>query len=515
MAHNPFPFTHDSHPDLTAAIRGVVSEAHTRAQLEKLSITRLRELLKQYTAKPGSGRELADIRGLLRAKGAGSVVDEACWKGYTASGLKRKGKRMVPDCVKEEMPREQAAVKPLKGAEQLHETVIPVGALMLLPMWIKQAIVIALVGGTALSYVLDQLHGLRLTTLDKETREQTLAVHEWAKRKAKRDGIKAAKAALLKGHKTSKGKKPQSKDAKPVSEGAVKVAMEDWIKSLPKPVVAEAFRFRQQDWEMMRAKYKQGTPVNITLKSGKTVSGTLLRMDKYDQGGQTKGHLLHVKTSSGRVEVDDVDVKSIQWNNDSKTKMSEAKVSSKGSWSGSEEDEEIEEEWKSLKKTKVDLNALRQQGYKIVVQHGEGDTLYKIKGKGKKVDPVKEHLDDEVNEVMVKVALNPNKKIGYQVTDVGPGGKRTVSKSENFPEEEAIIQVREAGHQTLYRYMGKYYIVSYSSLANETMVFAGDAKGKPTSYTDLWSDRGGVHPDAAIKAYLSHKFKKDLQVKIG
>ena len=121
----------------------------------------------------------------------------------------------------------------------------------------------------------------------------------------------------------------------------------------------------------------------------------------------------------------------------------------------------------------------------------------------------------EVDEAMVKVALNPNKKIGYQVTDVGPGGKRTVSKSENFPEEEAIIQVREAGHQTLYRYMGKYYIVSYSSLANETMIFAGDAKGKPTSYADLWSDRGGVHPDAAIKEFLSRKFKKDLQVKIG
>lgn len=87
--------------------------------------------------------------------------------------------------------------------------------------------------------------------------------------------------------------------------------------------VAEAFRFRQQDWEKMRAKYKQGTPVNITLKSGKTVSGTLLRMDKYDQGFATKGHLLHVKTSSGRVKIDDVTVKSIQWNNDPKTKMSE------------------------------------------------------------------------------------------------------------------------------------------------------------------------------------------------
>lgn len=86
MAHNPFPFTRDSHPDLTTAILGVVNESHTRAQLEKLSITRLRELLKQYTAKPGSGRELADIRGLLRAKGAGSVLDEesACEKAAAA-----------------------------------------------------------------------------------------------------------------------------------------------------------------------------------------------------------------------------------------------------------------------------------------------------------------------------------------------------------------------------------------------------------------------------------------------
>lgn len=53
-----------------------ISESHSRAALEKMSITQLRALLKAYTAKPGSGRELADIRGLLRAKGAGSVLDE-------------------------------------------------------------------------------------------------------------------------------------------------------------------------------------------------------------------------------------------------------------------------------------------------------------------------------------------------------------------------------------------------------------------------------------------------------
>lgn len=78
----PNPFRRDPHPDLTKAIRGVVDESHTRAQLEKLSITRLRELKKKYEGlvlkgDKGASRELADIRGLLRSKGAGVVVDEA------------------------------------------------------------------------------------------------------------------------------------------------------------------------------------------------------------------------------------------------------------------------------------------------------------------------------------------------------------------------------------------------------------------------------------------------------
>ena len=86
--------------------------------------------------------------------------------------------------------------------------------------------------------------------------------------------------------------------------------------------VTEAF-IRQQQWATMRSNYKQGTPVNIVLKNGKTVSGTLLRMDKYDRGTTDQGHMLHVKTTGGNTKVEDVDVKSIYWNNDPKTKMSE------------------------------------------------------------------------------------------------------------------------------------------------------------------------------------------------
>lgn len=59
----------------------VVVESHTRAQLEKMTTTRLRELKTKYEGLVLKGdrkasEELATIRGLLRSKGAGSVLDE-------------------------------------------------------------------------------------------------------------------------------------------------------------------------------------------------------------------------------------------------------------------------------------------------------------------------------------------------------------------------------------------------------------------------------------------------------
>ena len=56
---------------------------------------------------------------------------------------------------------------------------------------------------------------------------------------------------------------------------------------------------------------------------------------------------------------------------------------------------------------------------------------------------------DDISEEkkMVKIKLNPKKKIGYQITDVGPGGKQTVSKSENFPKTKTVKE--DAEHHTL------------------------------------------------------------------
>lgn len=112
------PFRTDPHPDLTAAIRGVVHESHTRAQLEKLSITQLRALLKRYTAKPGSGRELADIRGILRARGAGSVLDE----GRKGLGKTKYGKALAKmgaavDAYKK-TPKPKPPVNPFKKVDE-------------------------------------------------------------------------------------------------------------------------------------------------------------------------------------------------------------------------------------------------------------------------------------------------------------------------------------------------------------------------------------------------------------
>jgi hypothetical protein len=75
-----------------------VNESHTRAQLEKMTTTQLRALLKKYTALVAGGSmtaaaELANIRGLLRAKGAGVVLDEAVmgkkkWKSVVSNWKK-------------------------------------------------------------------------------------------------------------------------------------------------------------------------------------------------------------------------------------------------------------------------------------------------------------------------------------------------------------------------------------------------------------------------------------------
>ena len=121
--------------------------------------------------------------------------------------------------------------------------------------------------------------------------------------------------------------------------------------------------------------FKNGDKVKVPHK-GKMVSGRIIR---YDDGGTDKA-----RQSGGGYVVDVGEPASILVPKEKVQK--EAVVT--------------EAEWKSLKKTKVDLNALRQKGYKISVQHGEGDTLYKITGKpSKPTTAKKEEVEEAVEQI--------------------------------------------------------------------------------------------------------------------
>jgi hypothetical protein len=55
----------------------------------------------------------------------------------------------------------------------------------------------------------------------------------------------------------------------------------------------------------------------------------------------------------------------------------------------------------------------------------------------------------------------------------------------------------------VYSMNNKYYVVSYSVMARETAIFASDSKGNVSNWADVWSQRGLVDPDNAMKE-LAH-----------
>jgi len=87
------PFRNDSYPDLTAAIRGVISESNTLNKPERLNINRLRKLQKQYSSLKTSNasrekqRDIKrKIRGLFRSRGTGVAVSECADSVHEAHG---------------------------------------------------------------------------------------------------------------------------------------------------------------------------------------------------------------------------------------------------------------------------------------------------------------------------------------------------------------------------------------------------------------------------------------------
>ena len=65
----------------------------------------------------------------------------------------------------------------------------------------------------------------------------------------------------------------------------------------------------------------------------------------------------------------------------------------------------------------------------------------------------------------------------------------------------------ESAFQTLYRHGFNHYIVSYSTIAGETMIFKADKTGKVTNWLDLWVERKKTDHNKAIIDFLSHSKK--------
>lgn len=105
---------------------------------------------------------------------------------------------------------------------------------------------------------------------------------------------------------------------------------------------------------------------------------------------------------------------------------------------GMHSDDYVKEEWKSLKKTKADLNAIRASGKKVSVQHGEGDTLYRV-SKAKK--SIKE---DTLLEKFKKVSS----EIRHLMKDKGYPQKRAVAAALSMKREGKLSEekTKDTGH---------------------------------------------------------------------
>lgn len=53
----------------------------------------------------------------------------------------------------------------------------------------------------------------------------------------------------------------------------------------------------------------------------------------------------------------------------------------------------------------------------------------------------------EAKKPVVKIGLNPKKKIGYRVVSVGPGNQQTVEKSVDYPQNKQVKEARSPSWQ--------------------------------------------------------------------
>ena len=179
----------------------------------------------------------------------------------------------------------------------------------------------------------------------------------------------------------------------------------------------------QEEIETIEEMHKVGDTVKVPHK-GKMVKGKIVRHDKGGSGKAAQhggGYVVDVGEYSSITvpshKIVKEETKKPWWVGKTQAELNAAAASASAARKGEEEEKrkrhaaynkgkrffngskwvkeenEVSEEWKSLKKTKADLNAIRASGKKVSVQHGEGDTLYRV-SKPKKSMKEEAELDE-------------------------------------------------------------------------------------------------------------------------
>ena len=237
-----------------------------------------------------------------------------------------------------------------------------------------------------------------------------------------------------------KGYEETEQEPTGLDEGAVKAAMEDWMYSLPKPLVAEINR--KYAGKLKAAELtglSKGDPVRKAL---------IALLDKYK-----------VPPALGDTSRDsDISALELMFNSffGESVEMSEAVNFGTNAY----EIQKSGSNWEVWKLSYSQGSVRFPDGRKGTKLRGDFKSRDEAMAYAKKDAGVKESV--ELEEAFKKVGVSPDGKPVYSMN-------------------------------------GKHYVVSYSVMARETAIFASDSKGNVSNYNDLWMGSGFVSPDTAMK----------------
>jgi hypothetical protein len=316
-----------------------------------------------------------------------------------------------------------------------------------------------------------------------------------------------------------KGYEETEQEPTGLDEGAVKAAMEDWMYSLPKPLVAEINR-----------KYagKLKAAAITGLSKGDPIRKALIALlDKYKVAPALGDTSRDFDISALETMFDSFFGESVEaFKGYKETELDEGGVKDALADYMYSLPQAAIEELKPIMKQKASTKKFGQIT-KILKKHG-----FTAMFMGSyPANVVNDYFDTFFGEVTTEETANfieakqqlftgPGKKDSKRLIGVySKSGKwikdmsseaearkyveKTQKESVQDTHLDEAFKIKKVGvspdGKPVYSMNNKYYVVSYSVMARETAIFASDSKGNVSNYNDLWMGSGFVSPDTAMK----------------